>query len=965
MGVLARVGAGAAAAAVAASAGAAADAGAHGGRHDGPVTAQAALLPPLPPIVVSPIKLPVAPPTRMVIETPAETAPPASTPGDTVTLSGTVVHPADRTVSNVKVEILNPPGTVPPARAAQGAVPTTCLRACASTSSRATRILRWGPVSLRGLAGGDNTVRATAEFAGGAASPLTDTVVVTREAGTPNLWLRAMEITQGQRALFRTNPGPRTGTVSGGSIFDFGILPRIADRPTVIRAYPAVESGDAVPNVTALLYGSRGSSEPLPGSPLRPVGPVTAVAGESLDDQAADAAKTLNFVLPPEWTATYPPTPGLRLTLELNSGSLPPSEIVRECADCRDDADRIAISTNYFQPGPVEMRILPWRAGGTPDLPVETFFTAIPRLFPVAPGRVIVEPFQGQVSGSGCGALDGLLQRVGFGARGFNYAVSNVVTNGCAGIAMVGFPAAAGMAGTGTPGAFDELTAGQELAHNLGLDHAGCAHGEAVFTSCSAFPNPHGGIGTPGFDISTMTAIPPGDPGPDGSGGHAHDVLSYGEDTRPGLPLQWISDRSWSDLRTALLNPQLNPGAAQSRALAGAAVASAAQAPGQRLVVSGRVGPEASARIAGVSERAAPADKPPAAGEYELRALDASGSVVASRRIDGDADTSHVRAGVPFLVSLPSPGRIAEVQVRQGATVLAQRIRSSADPKVQWTDPGAASAAAAVPASGFKRVSWTASDADRDPLRYDVEFSRDGGRTWRPILVGTPALSARIDLGLLPATPRGRFRVVASDGFNASADAAGATIRVPNHRPVAIVGTPTNGAVVPAGSALALQGAGVDVDDGSVPASRLQWSSSRDGALGRGASLGVVRPSIGRHRLTLLAVDRAGDGTRRTITVTVVPGVPDGSAPRILRAARRGRAVRVTFSEDVAGVSARSLRLRAAGRPVSATVRFDAARRTATVVPTRRVAGALTLAAGAPITDLGGLALRPAVRSVR
>jgi hypothetical protein len=118
--------------------------------------------------------------------------------------------------------------------------------------------------------------------------------------------------------------------------------------------------------------------------------------------------------------------------------------------------------------------------------------------------------------------------------------------------------------------------------------------------------------------------------------------------------------------------------------------------------------------------------------------------------------------------------------------------------------------------------------------------------------------------------------------------------------------------------------------------------------------------SIGRHRITLTARDGEGANARRSTTVRVVPGSDDGRAPRIRRVTRRGRAITIHFSEDVVGVGTKSFRLRdARGRALAATVSYDARTRTARLVARRGTP--TSVRAGAPISDLGGRRLRPAV----
>jgi hypothetical protein len=80
---------------------------------------------------------------------------------------------------------------------------------------------------------------------------------------------------------------------------------------------------------------------------------------------------------------------------------------------------------------------------------------------------------------------------------------------------------------------------------------------------------------------------------------------------------------------------------------------------------------------------------------------------------------------------------------------------------------------------------------------------------------------------------------------------------------------------------LTLEGDAYDVDSGTLPDERLQWSSSRDGGLGSGPSLDVASLSVGQHTITFRADDGEGGVTTDSVEVTVVadiselPPVPD------------------------------------------------------------------------------------------
>jgi chitinase len=78
-----------------------------------------------------------------------------------------------------------------------------------------------------------------------------------------------------------------------------------------------------------------------------------------------------------------------------------------------------------------------------------------------------------------------------------------------------------------------------------------------------------------------------------------------------------------------------------------------------------------------------------------------------------------------------------------------------------------------------------------------------------------------------------------------------------NQPPTAAITSPTDGATITAGDAIALAGSGTDPEDGALTGASLAWTSSLDGALGTGESVAGVVLSHGSPR------DRADrDGQR-------------------------------------------------------------------------------------------------------
>jgi hypothetical protein len=117
--------------------------------------------------------------------------------------------------------------------------------------------------------------------------------------------------------------------------------------------------------------------------------------------------------------------------------------------------------------------------------------------------------------------------------------------------------------------------------------------------------------------------------------------------------------------------------------------------------------------------------------------------------------------------------------------------------------------------------------------------------------------------------------------------------------PVVTITSPAPNAAFAPGSSVSLAGSATDLEQGNV-SGEIAWSSSRDGALGTGASLSVVL-SGGSHVLTASVTDQTGltGSAQVPVTVTMTSGSGCGLGPELApalaalallrrRAARRG-----------------------------------------------------------------------------
>ncbi len=167
----------------------------------------------------------------------------------------------------------------------------------------------------------------------------------------------------------------------------------------------------------------------------------------------------------------------------------------------------------------------------------------------------------------------------------------------------------------------------------------------------------------------------------------------------------------------------------------------------------------------------------------------------------------------PFLLSVPFVPGVNRVELldKNGA-MLASRTASAHSPSITVQFPNAAG----LTLDGVQTIQWTGSDLDGDALTYSVLYSEDNGATWDALAVGLAETTYEADFGSIPGSSAASIKVLASDGFNTSADVSDQTFAVPAKAPLALIVSPTPGATFSAGETIKLQGYGVDLEDGSV-----------------------------------------------------------------------------------------------------------------------------------------------------
>jgi hypothetical protein len=226
--------------------------------------------------------------------------------------------------------------------------------------------------------------------------------------------------------------------------------------------------------------------------------------------------------------------------------------------------------------------------------------------------------------------------------------------------------------------------------------------------------------------------------------------------------------------------------------------------------------------------------------------------------------------------TVPWVAGIARVEIVGPSGLLASVAPGTAAPQVTLTSPNGGE----VLAGDAITVTWTANDADGDPLSFIVQYSADGGATWTTAKSSVRGSSTVVDRLNVSASNRGLFRVGASDGLHSVSDASDAVFTVANQAPTVEIVEPESGLVATVGQAIGLVALAYDADSGSLDGAQVQWYSSLDGLLGTGSRCNTAGLSAGPHVITAIANDNMGGVGADTIQVTVyepgaLPPQPD------------------------------------------------------------------------------------------
>jgi hypothetical protein len=409
---------------------------------------------------------------------------------------------------------------------------------------------------------------------------------------------------------------------------------------------------------------------------------------------------------------------------------------------------------------------------------------------------------------------------------------------------------AAGPSGTGTwgwdfDGSYNDWYGGHEIGHTRGRFHAEYCGA----TGGAPYPYPGGRISPDltgngaiyGFDITTRAIYPP----------TWEDVMTYCNN-------EWVSDFTYEGIRSYLVGSGIQSPEPQSVTAS------------DFLAVVGLADLDSNtANLESAYVISQDATLPlPEPGDWSIVLLDNTDQELASYPFAPDELTDAEESpGRPAVIGEIVPWVVGTVKVEfryQGA-VVATRTASANPPSVTITSPAPGTM---LPDGPFD-VTWTGSDPDGDALTYSVLYSNDGGLNWQTLATNLSASELTLNTDLLPGGT-GMVRVLVSDGL-LSGQATSGTFTLPKHAPSVQIVMPSENQVFFPTQQIDLQGSAYDLEDGTLGDASFQWSSSIDGDLGTGASLGTSELTTGEHIITLTVTDSDGMTSQAQRTITIAP----------------------------------------------------------------------------------------------
>jgi hypothetical protein len=264
----------------------------------------------------------------------------------------------------------------------------------------------------------------------------------------------------------------------------------------------------------------------------------------------------------------------------------------------------------------------------------------------------------------------------------------------------------------------------------------------------------------------------------------------------------------------------------------------------------------------------------PSAVNYHLRLMDASDTILADYALTPLSADEYLdgASNLIFQETFAAPtGVVARMELMADEAVLVSREPGVASPEVDVLLP-----AGGEVFNNSMTISWQASDPDEDILLFNIQYSPDGGLTWKSIAEGVIESATGNtntfdleDLSSLGASEgaTGLIRVAASDGYHTTL-AVSAAFTVADQPPQVYILSPELTHIYPAGESVALRGGAMDPETGGLSGDQLAWTVAGV-PYGSGAENRVDGMAPGSYFVNLQATDSGGITATQTTLLNI------------------------------------------------------------------------------------------------
>jgi hypothetical protein len=166
-------------------------------------------------------------------------------------------------------------------------------------------------------------------------------------------------------------------------------------------------------------------------------------------------------------------------------------------------------------------------------------------------------------------------------------------------------------------------------------------------------------------------------------------------------------------------------------------------------------------------------------------------------------------------------------------------------------------------------VRWHAGNPQHLKLKATIDYSTDGGASWRTIFIGPSTGRAILPSYYFTDSRKAQVRVRVNDGFNETVATSG-TFTALGSRPTVSILTPTGGTTFAADATIPLAGQAFDDALAPLTGNRLTWTYA-GAVIGHGASTSVAGLPVGTDLITLTARDGHRRAAHASVTVNVTP----------------------------------------------------------------------------------------------